>query len=153
VRLLEANREVNFRQRVRAVEKLQDAIKGVRGRVIGILGLAFKPGTDDVREAPALHLIRLLLEREAHVRAHDPLATENAKKALGGVNVEFYTDPYKMAEGADALVLATEWPEYRHLDLKRLAQSMRTLVLLDGRNLFDPTEARKAGFLYMGMGR
>ena len=153
MRLLEATREVNLRQRARTVEKLQDALKGVRGRVIGILGLAFKPGTDDVREAPALHLIRLLLEREAHVRTHDPLAMENAKKVLGNVNVEFYTDPYKMAEGADALVLATEWPEYRHLDLKRLAQSMRTPVLLDGRNLFDPTEARKAGFLYMGIGR
>jgi len=153
VRLLEATREVNLRQRVRAVEKLQDALKGVRGRVIGILGLAFKPGTDDVREAPALHFIRQLLEREAHVRAHDPLATENAKKALGDVNVEFYTDAYKIAEGADALVVVTELPEYHHLDLKRLAQFMHTPVLLDGRNLFDLNEAQKAGFLYMGMGR
>ncbi|MBC7344806.1 MAG: UDP-glucose/GDP-mannose dehydrogenase family protein, partial [Clostridia bacterium] len=153
MKLVEAAREVNFRQRERAVEKLQDALKGVRGRVIGILGLAFKPGTDDVREAPALHLIRLLLEREAHVRAHDPVAIENARRALAGLDVEFFTDPYAMAQGADALVLATEWPEYRRLDLKRLAQSMRTPVLLDGRNIFNPAEARQAGFLYLGMGR
>ena len=153
LRLIEAAQEVNFYQRERAVEKLQDVLKGVRGRVIGILGLAFKPGTDDVREAPALHLIRLLLEREAHVRAHDPLAIDNARRALEGLDVEFFTDPYAMARGADALVLATEWPEYRKLDLRQLVQVMRTPVLLDGRNLFDPKEAKNAGFIYLGWGR
>lgn len=153
LRLIETAREVNFHQRERAVEKLQDVLKGVRGRVIGILGLAFKPGTDDVREAPALHLIRLLLEREAHVRAHDPLAIDSARHALEGLDVEFFTDPYAMARGADALVLATEWPEYRKLDLKQLVRVMRTPVLLDGRNLFDPKEAKNAGFIYLGWGR
>lgn len=153
LRLIETAREVNFHQRERAVEKLQDVLKGVRGRVIGILGLAFKPGTDDVREAPALHLIRLLLEREAHVRAHDPLAIDNARHALEGLGVEFFADPYAMARGTDALVLVTEWPEYRKLDLRQLVQVMRTPVLLDGRNLFDPKEAKNAGFLYLGWGR
>lgn len=153
MRLVEAAREVNFRQRERAVEKLQDALKGVRGRVVGILGLAFKPGTDDVREAPALDIIRLLLEREAHVRAHDPVAIQNAKRALEGLDVDFYEDPYAMAQGADALVLATEWPEYRRLDLGKLARLMRTPVFFDGRNLFDPHSARASGLIYIGIGR
>lgn len=125
----------------------------MRGRVIGVLELAFKPGTDDVREAPALDLIRLLLERGAHVRVHDPVAMENARKALKGLEVEYVDDPYAVAEGADALVLATEWPEYQGLDLRRLAARMRTLVLLDGRNVFDPKEARAAGLTYLGIGR
>jgi UDPglucose 6-dehydrogenase len=135
------------------VEKLQEALKGVRGRIIGILGLAFKPGTDDVRESPALDVIRILCERGAHVRAHDPMALDKARRALNGLEVEFFSDPYALAEGAEALLLVTDWPEYRRLDLTRLAKLMRTPVLLDGRNVFDPNEARKAGFLYLGIGR
>jgi UDPglucose 6-dehydrogenase len=151
--IVAAAREVNFRQRLRAVEKLQEALKGVRGRIIGILGLAFKPGTDDVRESPALDVIRILCERGAHVRAHDPMALDKARRALNGLEVEFFSDPYALAEGAEALLLVTDWPEYRRLDLTRLAKLMRTPVLLDGRNVFDPNEARKAGFLYLGIGR
>jgi len=151
--IVAAAREVNFRQRLRAVEKLQEALKGVRGRIIGILGLAFKPGTDDVRESPALDVIRILCERGAHVRAHDPVALENARRALNSLEVEFFSDSYLLAEGAEALVLVTDWPEYRRLDLVRLAKLMRTPVLLDGRNVFDPNEARTAGFLYIGVGR
>lgn len=146
-----AAREVNFRQRRRLVEKLQNALLGVRGRVIGVLGISFKPCTDDIREAPALEIIKLLIERGAHVRAHDPAAMENARNALQGV--EFFEDPYRMADGADALVLLTEWPEYRELDLSKIAKTMRTPVFLDGRNMFDPMEAKKAGLRYMGVGR
>ena len=153
MRIVQAAREVNFRQRLRAVEKLQEALKGVRGRIIGVLGLAFKPGTDDVRESPALDVIRILCERGAHVRAHDPVALGKARCALNGLEVEFFSDPYALAEGAEALLLATDWPEYRRLDLDRLARLMRTPVLLDGRNVFDPNEARRAGFLYLGVGR
>lgn len=153
MRLVEAAREVNYRQRERAVERLQEVLKGVRGRVIGILGLAFKPGTDDIRDSPSLDVIRLLLQREAHVRAHDPVALENAKTALKGTEVEFFSDPYEMAKGADALVLITAWPEYRRMDLRKLARAMRTPVFFDGRNFLDPEEARKAGFHYMGVGR
>jgi len=151
--IVAAAREVNLRQRLHAVEKLQEALKGVRGRIIGILGLAFKSGTDDVRESPALDIIRILCERGAHVRAHDPVALENARRALSGWEVEFFSDPYVMADGAEALLLATDWPQYRRLDLGRLVKRMRTPVLIDGRNIFDPTEARAAGFLYLGMGR
>jgi UDPglucose 6-dehydrogenase len=148
-----ASREVNFRQRYRVVEKLQETLKGVRGRLIGVLGLAFKPATDDVRESPALDVVRILVERGARVRVHDPVAMDNGRRALEGLEVEFFRDPYTLASGAEALVLATEWPQYRHLDLARLAGMMRTPVLLDGRNLIDPEEARRAGWTYMGTGR
>jgi len=151
--IVAAAREVNLRQRLHAVEKLQEALKGVRGQIIGILGLAFKSGTDDVRESPALDIIRILCERGAHVRAHDLVALENARRALSGWEVEFFSDPYAMADGAEALLLATDWPQYRRLDLGRLAKLMHTPVLIDGRNIFEPTEARAAGFLYIGMGR
>jgi len=151
--IVAAAREVNFRQRLRVVEKLQEVLKGVRGRVIGVLGLSFKPGTDDVRESPALDVIRLLLERGAHMRVHDPVALENARKALVNLDVEFCTDPYVLAEGADAIVVATDWSQYRDLDLARLARAMRTPVLLDGRNLFVSQNARQVGFIYIGVGR
>lgn len=151
--IVEAAREVNFRQRYRVVEKLQEALKGVRGRIVGVLGLSFKPGTDDVRESPALDVVRVLTERGAHVRVHDPVAAGNARRALEGLEVEFFEEPYSLAMGAEALVLATEWPEYRHLDLARLAGMMRTPVLVDGRNLFGPEEARRAGWIYVGVGR
>ncbi|MEM3658285.1 MAG: UDP-glucose/GDP-mannose dehydrogenase family protein, partial [Candidatus Hadarchaeum sp.] len=90
---------------------------------------------------------------EAHVRAHDPMAIPNAKKALAGFEVDFYEDPYSMAQGTDALVLATEWPEYKKLDLKKIASLMRTPVFLDGRNVFDPQTARASGLIYLGIGR
>ncbi len=151
--LVDASIAVNQRQRQRAVDRLQDALKGVRGRVIGVLGLSFKPETDDLRESASLDLISLLLEREAHVRAHDPVAMEQARTLHPDLDIEYCSDPYSLAQGADALVLATEWREYRHLDLGRLAASMRTPVLLDGRNVFDPQQARQAGFTYFGVGR
>lgn len=98
--IVAAAREVNFRQRHRVVEKLQEALKGVRGRVIGVLGLAFKPGTGDVRESPALDVVRLLVERQAHVRVHDPVTLENARRALADLEeVEFFEDPYMLAAG------------------------------------------------------
>lgn len=151
--ITEAAREVNARQRRVAVEKLQEALKVLRGRTIGVLGLAFKPGTDDVRESPAIEIIRMLVDRGVHVKAHDPVAMDNARAALGDVEVEFVTDPYDLAKDADGLVLATEWDEYRELDLRKLAALMRVPVLVDGRNVFKPEEARAAGFTYLSIGR
>lgn len=153
VLIVSAARQVNIRQRQRLVERLQEALTGVRGRMIGILGLAFKPGTDDLREAPALDIIQLLLKRGAHVRVHDPLALLPARQVLCDLDVEFCEDPYAMADGADALVLVTEWPQYKELDLTRLAAKMHSLVLVDGRNLFDSEEAKRAGWTYLGVGR
>lgn len=152
--IVEAARMVNARQRHLIVEKLQAVLKILRGRVIGILGLVFKPGTDDVRESPALELVRILIERGAHVRVHDAVAIPKAKSALNGLEVDYAKDdPYSLAEGCDALILATGWEEYRHLDLARLAKIMNQPVLIDGRNFFDPEQARQAGFVYLGVGR
>lgn len=150
--IISATREVNAHQRLLAVEKLQEVLKGVRGRVIGLLGLAFKPGTDDLREAPSLDIVRFLADRGAHVRVHDPIAMANARKALVGLEVKFVDDVYILADGADALVLVTEWPEYRQLHLHRLAEQMRTPVFLDGRNMFSPEQVRQAGLTYLGVG-
>ena len=150
--MISAARLVNFRQRQHLVDQLQEILIGISGRVIGILGLAFKPGTNDIREAPALEIIQLLLERGAKVRVHDPLVLQTSY-GIQGLMVEFCEDPYTTAEGADALVLVTEWPQYKELDLSQLAANMRTPILLDGRNLFDPNEARKAGWTYLGVGR
>lgn len=159
--IIQAARQVNAQQRWRVVEKLQRELKGVRGRVIGILGAAFKPLTDDVRETPVLDVVRMLVERGAHVRVHDPVALENFRGALADLReqeelqreVACTQDPYQVAAGADALVLATDWPEYRQLDLARLARSMRSPVLVDARNFYPPQEARAAGFTYLGVGR
>jgi len=151
--IVEAARTVNLRQRLGMIEKLQGELKVIRGRTIGVLGLAFKPNTDDVRESPALEVIRILVERGAHVRAHDPIASENARAELAGLDVEFCGSPYQVADGADGLILATEWNLYRQLDLVRLANAMRCAVLVDGRNLYDPVEARQKGFTYVGVGQ
>src|SRR5690606_40129437 len=106
--ITQAARTVNQEQRRIAVEKLQEALKVLRGRTIGVMGLAFKPGTDDIRDSAAIEIIRLLTERGAHVKAHDPIATDNARVALADLDVEFVSDPYEVAEGCDGLVLATE---------------------------------------------
>lgn len=151
--MIAAARQVNFNQRRRAVDRLQDALKVLRGQVVGVLGLAFKPDTDDVRDSPAMDIIRLLIERGAHVRAHDPIAIEHAQRELGDLDVEYLTSPYLVAEGADALLIATDWEEYRRLDFERLAKTMRRPILLDGRNLIRPVDVRPHGFTYLGMGR
>lgn len=158
--ITEAARAVNFRQREVIVEKLRAAFKtfcgegnAMQGKTVGILGLAFKPNTDDVRSAPALDIIRCLVAEGASVRAHDPIAMQNAESALEGTTVDFQEDVYRLSCGADALVLVTEWDAYHRLELRRLAKQMRTPILIDGRNVYSPQEAREAGFHYVGVGR
>jgi UDPglucose 6-dehydrogenase len=151
--MIAAARQVNFNQRRRAVDRLQDALKVLRGQIVGVLGLAFKPDTDDVRDSPAMDIIRLLIERGAYVRAHDPISIESARAELAGLDVEFLNSPYQVAEGADALLIATDWDEYRRLDFEKLARTMRRPILLDGRNLIRPADVRPHGFTYLGMGR
>lgn len=163
--ITEAARTVNFRQRERIVEKLRGALKTLKGKTIGILGLAFKPNTDDIREAPSLDIIRDLVAEGATVRAHDPIAITNARRALSGFQtpptenqvrnngLHFTEDVYELSYDADALVLVTEWELYHRLDLRKLAKQMKTSILIDGRNVYSPQEARAAGFHYIGVGR
>lgn len=151
--IIEAARVVNQRQRTLIVEKLQHALKILRGRTIGILGLAFKPNTDDVRGAPALEIIRLLNEQGAYIRAHDPVAIPHAREDLENIEIEFVEDAYAVSNAADAIVIITDWNEYRSLNLHTLAKPMSTPILIDGRNIYSPDEARDAGFQYMGIGR
>ncbi len=157
--ITEAARTVNFRQRAHIIEKLRSVLKTLKGKTVGILGLAFKPNTDDVREAPSLDIIRELLAAGATVRAHDPIAIENAQRALSGkdpfanTNLYFTEDIDALAYDADALVLVTEWELYHRLQLRKLAKQMKTPILIDGRNVYSPAEARAAGFHYIGVGR
>ncbi len=130
---------------------IEDALWNLEGKRIAMLGLAFKPGTDDVRFSPALSLARRLLDRGASVIGHDPQANRNAQEELAGLEV--HEDPYAAAEGAHCLVLATEWDEYRSLDLPRLSRSMAYPTLVDARNALDPQRARFAGFSYHPVGR
>ncbi len=149
--LLQAVMEINRNQRRRAVMKLRKALKSLNEKTIGVLGIAFKPNTDDIRDAAAIEIIHLLQNEGAHVKAYDPQAMENASQVLK--NVELCENPYQVAENADALLLATEWNEFKQLDFKKLHTTMNQPVILDGRNLWDPETLRSFGFTYMGIGR
>ena len=151
--ITQAARTVNFLQREHIVEKLQAALETLRGKTIGILGLAFKPNTDDIREAPALDIIRHLIKEGANVRAHDPVAIQNARHVFNGFPVVFTSNVSDLTHNADALLLITDWDEYRNLDLEALAKRMNTPLLIDGRNVYDPQEVQAAGFHYIGIGR
>ncbi len=144
--IVAAAKEVNRRQRERVVEKLQAELKILKGRTIGLLGLAFKPHTDDLREAPALEIARRLIERGARVRAHDPVAMERFRREHPDLDVVLCESAEETARDADALVLVTEWPQYRDLDWEPLARSMRTALLLDGRYVLDRARLARAGF-------
>lgn len=149
--LLKAVMEINQNQRRRVVFKLRKALGGsLADREIGILGISFKPNTDDIREAPALEVIHLLENEGAHVRAYDPQARDNAAAVLK--KARLLDDPYQVADGADALVLVTEWNEFKQLDFKRIYQLMHTPILVDGRNQWDSEMLRALGFTYFGMG-
>ncbi len=149
--LLRAVMEINFDQRKRVIQKLRDILGGFRGTTIGILGLAYKPNTDDMRGAPSIEIIHMLQHEGAQVKAYDPQAVETAKRILA--DVEYCETPYAVAEGADALILMTEWNEFNHLDMMRIKETMRQPILLDGRNIYDPRRMREMGFTYRGMGR
>jgi UDPglucose 6-dehydrogenase len=150
--LLHAVELVNRHQVERTVMKLERELGGLRGRTIAVLGLAFKPNTDDIRDAPAINVIRRLADRGAAVRAYDPIANDPARAAIGGDTV-FCEDMYAALEGADALLLATEWNEFRALDFARCARAMRGDLVVDGRNIFDPEKVLANGLRYVGVGR
>ncbi len=149
--LLQAVMDINRNQRRRAVVKLRKALGGLSDQTIGVLGLSFKPNTDDIREAPALEIIHLLTNEGAIIRAYDPQAMPEVAKIMPAVKL--CNDPYQLAEGADALVLATEWNEFKQIDFERIFTLMKQPIILDGRNLWDPQVLREMGFTYFGIVR
>ena len=149
--LLHAVMDINRDQRMLVIDILRERLDELPGRAVGLLGLAFKPNTDDMREAPSIDIAKVLLAAGADVRAYDPAAMERAKHLLPAV--EYRRDAYEVAEGADAIVLVTEWNEFRNLDMARVKHVMRRPVIVDGRNIYDPPAMRALGFEYTGIGR
>jgi UDPglucose 6-dehydrogenase len=152
-RLLAASLDVNAAQRLLAVQKLQEKLYILKGRTIAVLGLAFKPDTDDLRDAPSLYIIERLLQLGARVRAYDPIAMDACRTQRPELKIKYCDSALECARESDALVLVTEWEEFRRLDLHAIAGAMTTAILVDGRNLFTPDEATAAGFDYAGIGR
>ncbi|HEX8632719.1 MAG TPA: UDP-glucose/GDP-mannose dehydrogenase family protein [Pyrinomonadaceae bacterium] len=143
--------QVNERQRELMVPKIETLVGSLPGKTIAVLGLAFKPGTDDMREAPSVDIIRRLAERGATVRAYDPIAMEAAREYLPGI--EYAEDEYAAVTGADALVFMTEWNQFRALNMERVRELMRVPKIADLRNIYDPDAMTELGFEYVGVGR
>jgi UDPglucose 6-dehydrogenase len=143
--------KVNRQQRGRMVAKIREALGSLRGKKIAVLGLAFKPNTDDIRESPALEIIPALQKGGAKIRAYDPKAMENARATFRGL--AYGKDAYDTAKGCDALVILTEWNQFRNLDLPRIHSLLRNPVFIDLRNVYEPAKMRQAGFYYSAVGR
>lgn len=149
--LLKSAVAVNEKQRLIAIEKLQQALKILKGKTVGLLGLTFKPDTDDMRDAPALNIIEQLNRLGAKVKAYDPIVSQSGMShGLSGVIIE--TDPNMLADGCDALVLVTDWQEFLKLDYQKMADKMSHPVIIDGRNFLDKATLQEAGFQYIGVG-
>ena len=151
-RLLDEVIRINEDQRQRFLKKVRSVLWTLRGKRLGVLGLAFKGGTDDIRESPAILLIQELLREGCHICAHDPAAMERAKEVLNS-SVEYTAGPYEAATGADALLILTEWEEFAALDLARLRKLLKYPIVIDGRNLYDPAAMSAHGFSYYSVGR
>jgi UDPglucose 6-dehydrogenase len=143
--------DINDDRRAMAIAHIKEMVGNLKGKLIGLLGLSFKPNTDDMRDAPSITIAQLLQADGATVRAYDPVAMEVAKPLLPGVVM--MPDPYTMAEGCDALVVVTEWNEFKQLDRSRLRDLMHQPVVYDGRNIYEPDEMVRSGFIYRGVGR
>lgn len=149
--LLQAVMLINDDRRRLLIEKVRELIGDLEGKVVGLLGLTYKPNTDDMREAPSLEIARRLVENGARVRAYDPVGMMRAATIMPELIMA--EDAYALAEGCDALVVCTEWNEFMHLDMKRVHKAMRQPVIVDGRNIYDPVEMARLGFHYLGIGR
>ncbi|MFH1369618.1 MAG: UDP-glucose/GDP-mannose dehydrogenase family protein [Elusimicrobiota bacterium] len=149
--LLKEVKEINENQKKLISKKIEDALWILKDKTIGVLGLAFKPNTDDMRFAPSIDIIRMLQAKGAKIRAYDPAAAEKAKETLK--NVRFCKDPYETAKGADCLAILTEWDEFKKLDLNRIKKLLKLPIIIDGRNIFDVEKMEKLGFTYKGLGR
>jgi UDPglucose 6-dehydrogenase len=149
--IVEAARKINSRQRDRVVEKLLHELKILKGRTVGLLGLAFKPNTDDLREAPAIEIAQKLIDRGVKVKAHDPIAMERFEREHGQMGVQLCLNAEKVAEECDALVLVTEWTEYRDLEWDTLKKTMRSPLILDGRHTLDAEKLTRLGMRYVSI--
>ncbi|WP_038057293.1 nucleotide sugar dehydrogenase [Thermodesulfobacterium hydrogeniphilum] len=152
-KILEAVIEVNEKQKLKVVKKLENFLGDLSGKTIGILGLSFKPNTSDVRESPALVIIPVLIKKKAKIKVYDPVAMEEFKKAAGNLKIEYASTAMDCAKEADALVILTEWNEFRFLDLSQIKKVMKNPVLIDMRNIYEPSIVKKLGFSYSGIGR
>jgi UDPglucose 6-dehydrogenase len=152
-KILRAVMDVNAEQKTRLIPRIKDYFKGnLKGKTIAVWGLSFKPHTDDIREAPALYNIELLLKEGAIIKAHDPESMENVKRILGD-KIEYCITPYDAAQGADAIFIATEWPEFRTPDFEKLGSIMKGKVIFDGRNLYELNLMKELGYSYYSIGR
>jgi UDPglucose 6-dehydrogenase len=149
--LLNAVMEINDFQRKHVALKLHDLLHDVNGKTIGFWGLAFKENTDDIRESPALAIIKILMEQGAKIRAYDPVAMPNAAEEMP--EIVMCNNPYEVAEGADAVVVATPWNEFKQIDMERVRKLMKQPIMVDGRNMYEPAKMRELGFVYRAVGR
>jgi UDPglucose 6-dehydrogenase len=151
-RLLDSVMDINYDRRKTAIKQIEALIGGsLKGKAIGLLGLAFKPNTDDMRDAPSIDIARFLVEAGASVCAYDPIARETAAPHMPAVDI--MDDPYQMARGCDALIVVTEWNEFKQLDLEKLKGLLKNPIIFDGRNIYDPQTMKEMGYIYRGVGR
>ena len=144
--------DINADARLKVLARLRETLgEDLNGKVIGLLGLAFKPNTDDMRDAPSIDIAATLMQSGAEVRAYDPVAIPNAQRLMP--EIHYADDPYVLAAGCDALVVVTEWNEFKQLDLERVLAAMRGNVVIDGRNIYSTRELQARGFVHRGIGR
>ncbi|MDI6757878.1 MAG: UDP-glucose/GDP-mannose dehydrogenase family protein, partial [Endomicrobiia bacterium] len=149
--MLRAIKEINENQKMLFVKKIEESLWIIKDKTIGVLGLAFKPNTDDMRFAPSIDVIKALQAEGARVKAYDPVSMSKSREVLK--NVTYCKDPYETAKGSDCLIILTEWDEFARLNLARVKKLLRHPIILDGRNMFEPDEMKKLGFVYKGVGR
>jgi UDPglucose 6-dehydrogenase len=153
VSIVESVIKVNQNQRGIMVEKIEKAVGSLEGKMIGILGLAFKPNTSDVRESPAIDIIQALLQKGAKVKAYDPEGMDEFKKVVNSINLTYEMDAYAVVKGVDGLIILTEWNEFRNLDLKEVKELMAQPLIIDLRNIYEPERMSELGYHYIGVGR
>jgi nucleotide sugar dehydrogenase len=144
--------KVNIHQKRSVIKRIEELLWNLPKKTVGVLGLSFKPGTDDLREAPSIEIIEMLRAEGVNVKVFDPVAMDKAKPVLGK-GVKFCKDAYQVAQGSDCLLVVTEWNEFKELDFKKIKNLMRQPIVVDGRNIYDPKEMKKLGFKYVGIGR
>ncbi len=152
-KLLQEVLNINEGQKLRFVKKIKETLWNLNGKTIGILGLSFKPNTDDMRFAPSIDIIYYLKNEGAKIKVYDPQAMEKAKRIDALKDVKFCKNPYEVAKGSDCIAIVTEWEEFKNLDLTKIKKLMRVPVIIDGRNIYEPEKMKKMGFFYKGIGR